>query len=155
MPIQLLGVLLIMARVQGNQQNVWPETEDCLPRVFLSLSLWCASLREHAGVGIYRALSAWTELPLSFSGVCFLTTTGQAEPGKAWQPRGLHLPQFLLILPQFRFRDILLGADSCWAISGVSMVHPAGNALPDMSLGKGSWRIWRSTVNLHLSLHFE
>lgn len=111
--------------------------------MFLSLSLWCALLRERAGVGIeragvgiYCAPSAWTELYLSFSGVCFLTTTGWAEPGKAWRPGGPHLPQFLLILPQFRFIDGLLGADSCWAVSGVSVVHPAGNGLEIRHLGR-------------------
>lgn len=135
--------------------NIWPETEDRFPHMFLFLSLRCALLREHVGMGIYYAQSALTELHLSFLRVCFLTTTGQVEPGKSWQPGGPHHPQFILLLPQFRLRDLLLGTDSCWADSGVSVVHPAGNGLPAMSLGKGSWMIWRSTVNLHCSLHFQ
>lgn len=60
-----------------------------------------------------------------------LPITIQAELYYTQQPGDPHLPQFQVILPHLCLQTFFF-ADSCWVVSAVSMVHPAGNALPDV-----------------------
>lgn len=82
-------------------------------------------VREHARVGSCDPPSAWTKLQLPFSRVFF------------FQPQVRLSHRMFSIFPNFWWFFLILGLEtfflalSCWVVSGVSMVHPAGNVLPD------------------------